>query len=127
MHDREIIDLFLTLFPEYTDTYKEHISKYDELLQHVFYADVINDPLFELLKKGVDSNKIRKYVDFIELMWSQGDDTVQNVVDVTILERLSDDIDVWQGLGKYISDEFRNYINGVLLKENALMSHVEKI
>lgn len=60
-------------------------------------------------------------------MWSQGDETIQNVVDVTILEYLSDDEEVWIHFGTYISDNFRNYINRELLKQNRAMWHVKQV
>ena len=127
MNGRECIKEFLTLFPEHTEHYREHMADYGELLQHVFYAEVINIPLFDLLKSNDDLNRIQKYVKFIEHMWSQGDEAVRNVVDVTILERLSDDADVWRSLGKYISASLREHINGELLLQNYLMHHVKPI
>ena len=70
---------------------------------------------------------IQKYISFVERMWSQGDETVQNVVDVTILEYLSDDEEVWIHFGTYISDNFRNYINRELIKQNCAMWHVKQV
>ncbi|MCR4784382.1 MAG: hypothetical protein K6A35_07685 [bacterium] len=124
---QEIVEEFLISFPEYIDHYYEHIKYYSELLQHIFYSETINSPLFDLLKRNKEKTKILKYVSFIENMWSQGDDTVRNVVDVTILERLSDENDVWSTLGIYISEDFRNYINGELILQNIAMSNVSLI
>ena len=64
---------------------------------------------------------------FIEYMWLRGDESVQNVVDVTILERLSDDKDVWNNLAVYISEDFKEYINKDLLSQNCAMWHVDPI
>jgi len=41
--------------------------------------------------------------------------------------RVKEAVDVWNNLGKYISDEFRNYINNELLKQNCAMWHVKMI
>ena len=60
-------------------------------------------------------------------MWRYGDEAVKNVVDVTLLERLSDDEAVWLSFGKYISDDFKEYINEELLKDNIAMFHVGKL
>lgn len=60
-------------------------------------------------------------------MWSEGDDYVKNVVDVTILKRLSDDEVVWENFSTYISDEFKKYINEDLLKNNIMMYGVKKL
>ena len=54
-------------------------------------------------------------------MWKLGDEAVRNVVDVTILERLSDDDSVWQRFGGFISDEFKCYINQEILSSNLMM------
>ena len=127
MNSQESVEEFLDVFPEYNEYFDKHMEDYGELLLHIFYAEVINNPLFDLLKNNIDSEQIKKYVRFIEYMWSRGDERVQNVVDVTILERLSDDIDVWNNLGAYISEEFRNYINKDLLSHNCAMRNVEPI
>jgi hypothetical protein len=123
----ETVEVFLVTFPECKHLYSEHINDYGELLEHVFYSEVINHPLSELLKTNKDTAQIQKYINFVELMWSQGDETVQNVVDVTILEYLSDDEGVWKQFGTYISDNFRNYINTELLKQNCAMWHVKQV
>ena len=42
---------------------------------------------------------------------------LRNVVDVTILERLSDEDAVWQKFGKAISKEFKEYIKEYINEE----------
>lgn len=59
--------------------------------------------------------------------WKYGDDSVRNVVDVTLLERLSDSKEGWQRFGKYISEDFKNYINVELLCNNIAMCGVSPI
>lgn len=54
---------------------------------------------------------IQLYCKAIEVMWKYGDDIVKNVVDVTILERLSDEEIIWERFGLFSSREFKNYIN----------------
>ena len=127
MNSQEIVEEFLGIFPEYKVYYEEHIEDYGELLQHIFYAEAINIPLFDLLKNNNDFEQTTKYVRFIEYMWLRGDESVQNVVDVTILERLSDDKDVWNNLAVYISEDFKEYINKDLLSQNCAMWHVDPI
>lgn len=53
-------------------------------------------------------------------MWEKGDEAVCNVVDVTILERLSDEDTIWQRFGKLISSEFKCYINQEVLSKNLM-------
>ncbi|MDE7097879.1 MAG: hypothetical protein K2O60_01860, partial [Ruminococcus sp.] len=104
-----------------------HYEDYNELTAHIFFADEINVPLFELLKQNTDIAEIKKYCSFIEDMWLNGTDDVVNVVDVTILERLSDDATVWKNFGKYISNEFIRYINTDLLLNNSMMYRADKL
>lgn len=102
----------------------EHLWDYGEILLHLF-AEHITEPLLHMLEKESTSRRsIEMYCKAIELLWQYGDDAVVNVVDVTILERLSDDADLWQKFGFYISDEFRTYINTEVLTYNLMMGGV---
>ena len=106
------------------EKYEEHMQDFGEVLLHIYVSDEISNPLYELLLKNEDELLIEIYSKAIELMWKYGTEEVVNVVDVTILERLSDDINVWNRLGKYISEEFKEYINHDLLKTNIAMCGV---
>lgn len=102
----------------------EHLWDYGEILLHLF-AEHITEPLLHMLEKESTSRRsIEIYCKAIELLWQYGDDAVVNVVDVTILERLSDDAVLWQKFGSYISDEFRTYINTEVLTYNLMMGGV---
>lgn len=102
----------------------EHLWDYGEILLHLF-AEHITEPLLHMLEKESTSQRsIEIYCKAIELLWQYGDDAVVNVVDVTILERLSDDKILWQKFGSYISDEFRTYINTEVLTYNLMMGGV---
>lgn len=90
---------------------------FGEVLLHIYASDEVGNQLFDLLQKNEDVLLIEIYCKVIELMWKYGTDEVVNVVDVTLLERLSDDIIVWNRLGEYISVEFKEYINNDSLKE----------
>ena len=112
-YDKNIMRECLLRFPESKAVYEEHLSTYEELLQHLFYPEVINEPLIELLEKNQDPEKAKQYCEFIEYMWRYGDDSIKNVVDVSLLERMSDDPEIWHRFETYISDEFKAYINEV--------------
>lgn len=102
---------------------EEHIKDYSEILLHVLAGELVTEPLIELLKSYKERvSTIEVYSKAIEVMWEIGNDEVVNVVDVTILERLSDDEYVWQKFGTFISDEFKNYINEEVLKWNIMMA-----
>ena len=100
------------------------MSEYGEVLFHIFIAETINEPLVQLLKCHSDA---KKYCEIVESMWKNGDDTVRNVLDVTILERLSDDKVIWQEFGKVISLDFKNYINNEVLVHNVMMSSIKRL
>ena len=122
-----MIEAFLETFPCYRIDYEDHLKRYGELLQHVFYSEVISNTLIELLETGADDPAVSKYVGFIERMWREGDESVKNVVDVTILERLADDKDIWHGFGRFITDDFRDYINKELIGQNCAMNNADKL
>ena len=91
-------------FPEFQKEYQDHLRGYGELVGHVFFGDTLNRALFELLEGGREPATIRKYIDFIEDMYANGDDAVQNIVEVTILERLGDEETVLRNAFAYFSE-----------------------
>ena len=115
------------LFPEKKQALTQHYEDYGGLLGHIFFDDEIGLPLFELLQKNDVGSKVSAYCRFIEEMWRNGTDDVVNIVDVTVVECLSDDETVWNRFGKNISNEFKAYINDDLLKGNILMRGVAKL
>ena len=105
----------------------EHIDTFGEILLHVYASEQIGEPLIELLKRNNICDYVKIYCKTIELMWRYGEEAVKNVVDVTLLERLSDDEAVWCSFGQYISDDFKKYINEELLIGNIALFMVGKI
>lgn len=100
---------------------ENHIAMYGEILLHVLAGDLITELLIELLRWNKQVELITEYCSLIELMWRDGDDDVINVVDVTILERLSDEEKIWYQFGIYISDEFKRFINEKQIPNNLMM------
>jgi len=110
------------LSPAGKEVLEEHLSDYGEILLHVLAEDLINEPLMELLRGNQRKSIIQEYCNVIETMWKTGDDGTVNVVDVTILERLSDDPELWARFGQYLSDEFKQYINDEVIPGNIMMN-----
>lgn len=102
-------------FPEKKTAFILHSQHFDKVLGHVFFAEEINEPLIELLTKNENYSEIKMYCTFIEKMWLQGDDAVKNIVEVTILERLTDNPILWLRFGHFISEEFRETINNEII------------
>ena len=67
--------------PEFEGAYQEHLTYYEELLGHVFFGEeTLLGALERLLPANEDRARIRQYIDFVEDMYANGDDDVQNIV-----------------------------------------------
>lgn len=124
MRFKDCVELIESITRNGYEKLEEHLSDFGEVLLHVYASDEIGKPLFELLKNKGNEELIKVYSKVIELMWKYGEDPVVNVVDVTLLERLSDDKEVWNDFGKYISADFKEYINKDLIRKNIAMGGV---
>lgn len=105
MNEIEYARIFTREFPEYGKTLDEHLNCYGELLGHVFFGDIINKQLFELLKYDRDGERAAALLNFIDDFYLQGDDDCKNIAIVTILEYLGDDRGVLEKAFKYINKE----------------------
>ena len=123
----EFAEKFVSLFPDKKSTLDEHYADFNELLGHIYFADALNEPLIKMLASKTENNHISEYCTFIEDMWLNGDEDVVNIVEVTILERLSDDKTVWDNFGKHISNDFIRFINTEVLTDNAMMWQVPRL
>lgn len=99
---------YVEIFPEYKIQLEEHLEDYGELLGHVFFGDIINYDLVELLTTEVDLDRIKKVFDFINDTYANGEEDMQNVIVVTILEYLGDDPIILKKSFKYLSNELKN-------------------
>lgn len=125
---RECAQLLSTLTRNGKELLTEHIYDYGEILLHLFASEQVGEPLVELLDGGSeDKTAVMIYCKAIEIMWQYGNSVVINVVDVTLLERLSDNSEVWKKFGNYISDDFKSYVNHNVLKENLMMGGVQPL
>lgn len=96
----------------------EHIECFGGILLHVLSAALVHEKLIELLKnENSDKKLIEIYIVLIQLMWEMGDEKIVNVVNVSILERLFDNEEVWNRFWNLISSEFKNYIDEVALRK----------
>ncbi len=98
-------DKLIQIFPEYQEEYRLHLQKYGRILSHVFFGDIINPELSDLLRMNRNTDVIRVYIDFIDEMYRSGDDDIRNVVEVTILEYLGDSETVLRNAFTYFSEE----------------------
>ena len=124
MNKEQCAEIIARLSPDGKQMLENHIATYGEILLHVLAGDLITEPLIELLRWNKNTKLITEYCNLIEQMWRDGDDDVVNVVDVTILERLSDEEKIWHRFGTYISDDFKRFINEEQIPNNKMMPKI---
>lgn len=121
LHTVDCAHLLADLTMEGRQALEAHKRSFHDILLHILAGELMNEPLLDLLKYHMDrKDTIQMYCEAVEAMWKYGDDAVKNVVDVTILEGLSDDPLVWQRFGTFLSREFRQYIHEQVLKSNSM-------
>ena len=127
MDINECAKMLAEKLPDGRRIYDRHMEIHGKVLMHVLAGDIIDLPLVKLLKADDSPDIIKLYCGVIEEMWRKGDDNVVNVVEVTVLEYLTDDGEVWQRFGKYISHDFRCYINNEFIPEISVYIEAEKL
>lgn len=127
MNKQEMAEYVVAKFQNFGAYYKEHLMDYGTVLAHVFAGETINNSMKTEFELNAQSELFHRYCRLIQHLWKSGDDEVRNVVDVTILESISDNSLMWEAFGENISFEFKKYINEELLPQNIAMSHVDKL
>lgn len=95
-----------------------------QLMLHLFAGDVFTPCLLNCLKSGMNAAPCLR---LLERMWLEGDEYVRNVLEVTILERLSDEEEPWQSMGRQVSPAFRDIVNRVIMPGNGMFAHVKPL
>lgn len=106
MNLRDLAKHFTENFKGYKPLLQELIDFNSEILKHVFFGEC-NDYFVELIGKEKDIVKIQELFNFLELMATQGDDDVKELLSVTILARLGDCNKLLQTAYKYMGAETR--------------------
>lgn len=108
MHTPEIVAKeFIRTLPKYGALYLEHLDTYKEFLGHVFFGDVVNIAIANLISSGSNQEQLQKLFDFMEQMMHEGNEDVQNIIIVTILERLGDDSAILREASRYMGTKTR--------------------
>lgn len=127
MNKQEMAEYIVAIFQNCEAYYKEHLADFGSILPHVFASEAINTPMKAEFEVNAQSEIFNKYCRLIQHLWKNGDEEVRNVVDITILESISDNSLMWEAFGENISFEFKKYINDELLIKNIAMSHVDRL
>jgi hypothetical protein len=85
----EVVPLLVRRVPELHAAYDEHIRYYDELLPHVFFADVSR---FVLSRAAAsDDPPVNRCLAFLEDVLEDGDELAQELVVVSFVENIGPD------------------------------------
>ncbi len=111
---KEILNKLVEYFPQLKCDIDETITDFSEIYLHLIFGDVFNPYLIGLLEEP-EANKelILKSGELLEYMM-MFDEPIQEVVVVTVLERLSDDKKILFAFSKFAGDNTRQYISNLL-------------
>lgn len=128
MNKKDAAKLLTKEFPEKADVLAAHYKENGELLARIFFSQELAEPLIALLREAYpDTRAIASYVAVTEKMWAEGDANVKSIVSTTILERASDDLEVWRKFVDFISPRFRKAINETVIPQNIMMIVVPEL
>ncbi len=102
---------FLTLFPQYKETYKDELAQRGEFLYDHFFSSYAVPLLREYVQQN-NKKQIKKMFDMLEDYYSEGDRVVTSTISYSILsEALGTDEALWKTAEEYMG-------NTPLLKQN---------
>ena len=90
MDYKNIAYLFVNKFKEYNTTLQEHIEYNGEILNHVFFGEC-SEQFIILIEEETNVEGIQELFEFFEKMASCGDQDVQDLLQVTVLESFWDE------------------------------------
>ena len=107
--ETEMAKIVIALFPEQKETLENNTDN-NHVIGHCFASEAISRPMLE--SANTDKEKFSTYCRLLELLWRDGDDVVQDILDITILEDLQDYADdaVWDCFIRSVSEDFKKYV-----------------
>ena len=92
-----INEMLLNNFPEFKEEYDHEMDIVDcyKPGPHVLYGNVLNNYVTELLRENKNYEMIRRIFDFYEEMAKSQDEEVNNLLQVTLLEYLWDEKEIY--------------------------------
>lgn len=110
----------LAIFPQFKETYKEHVSHYGSLLAIEFFKTTLTVKLAELLKED-NKKALKKTFAMLSDMYAEGDRNVQNiVVGVVLGGAVLDNKEFYDRAIEYIGDNnhFKNAFVAMMNRVN---------
>jgi hypothetical protein len=92
MTDVDFVKGIVSTFPDLGPILNEHVADYDEILPHVFMADVLR----YVLASGPHRQQI---VEYLDRNFRGNGDEVENVIAVSFVESIEDEHQLEQALG----------------------------
>jgi len=125
-----INSILVSKIPELKESIEEVTNywKHERVPSHVLFAEVFyqNSFMYNLLSEECNIAIIRKVFDFFEDMANSNDAEVRNLLQVSILEYLWDDLEVLSRAHKYmhtktraLSDELQTYLKPSTVEDMA--------
>lgn len=101
----DTIEILIDEFKDLEPVLQEHIEFNEELLPHVYFGEC-NGFFIKYIIEG-DTQVLERLFSIFEIMATQGNVDVENILCVTILERLGDDRKVLNVAREYMGKETR--------------------
>lgn len=98
----QLIKEFLQFFPEENEKVKAHIEEYGQVLETVIIEDIFWPKLLNLILHDKNEKLLNEIFEFIEKTLNNGSEHQINVISVTIIEHLGDDVAILKKSQKYM-------------------------
>lgn len=108
MSIEDFLKKMIDFFPLISVEVDEHISVYEERLDTIVVEEIIMPQVIDLLKKEIDSEKLKEVFDYFEEVSINSDDYLSNVFSITALEILGNE--------KYLLERAKKYMGPVTTK-----------
>lgn len=101
----EFFRTMLEFLPLTNDKYKESIEKYGELLETLVIEDVFMPEIIKLLEKNENKELLERLFKYFEEVLNDNEEYLTNILSITILEILGNDITVLKTAQNYMGDK----------------------
>ncbi len=113
---------FGTLYPELKGDIKANIAKYGEFLPETFFTEIGTAKVLDVIANGTEAEK-KKLFKMLNDVYEDGTNEVQDIIGVTILGEMKNDIKMMEVADKYMSEYMAgpvHEINKITRKNNSL-------
>lgn len=98
---------FTTIYPELREEYKANCEKYGEFLFEDFFMNHGTPAVMQTLKEN-DPAKMKKLFNLLNEIYEDGTNETQNLICVTILGDLGEDMELLSNCLDYMNDDMKN-------------------